>query len=64
MQPTGLTSHPYIAASGDGLVGKTVIEIKCPFSSKEGTIDILFSKMANGTLINSCLIIVMAHEDK
>lgn len=48
VQPTGLTlmpSHPYIAASGDGLVGKTVIEIKCHYSGKEGTIEEL---VANG----------------
>ncbi len=38
---TGLTmmsAHPYIAASADGMVGSTVIEIKCPYSGRDKTI--------------------------
>jgi YqaJ-like viral recombinase domain len=42
IKPTGLTlmsSHPYIAASADGMVGSTVIEIKCPYTGQDKTID-------------------------
>lgn len=42
VKATGLTlmsSHPYIGASSDGLVGSTIIEIKCPYSGKDKTID-------------------------
>lgn len=45
MKLTGLTlmsSHHYIAASGDGLVGSIVLEIKCPFSGANKTVQELF----------------------
>jgi hypothetical protein len=41
VQETGLTimaAHHYLAASSDGLVCSTVIEIKCPFSGQNKTI--------------------------
>ncbi len=43
VKSTGLTlmsSHPYIAASADGIVNEsTVLEIKCPYSGRDKTID-------------------------
>ncbi len=32
-------SHPFIAASPDGMVGDIVIEVKCPYSAKHRTIN-------------------------
>ncbi len=42
VKSTGLTlmsSHPYIGATSDGIVGSTIIEIKCPYSGKDKTIE-------------------------
>lgn len=61
VQPTGLTLLPdahYIGASCDGMVGSTVIEIKCPFSGREKKVDELvysgyehLTKLDNGQFV-------------
>jgi len=47
VQRTGLTLHqlyPYLGASSDGLLKNAIVEVKCPFSGRDKTVEELIAE--------------------